>query len=212
MRRNAFFSPGTKKPFTRRSTSLKPSHPLENLSYLVFGRALGDRKEYCFGPEDRKRLCYWTRSLFKFSVRLSTLSALLLDCACILDQLYLLVLYNSLINLLPRSELLHDSPWVFHNSVHNPLVGSSTPSVDEHHALPKAAGVNSTITLTGFISAWNGTTSKPNPTITVTQGDSITLRLSSGDGAPHQWFVDVDKNGPSPDCSGADIRSSLFST
>src|SRR5207247_4827794 len=42
--------------------------------------------------------------------------------------------------------------------------------------------------------------------------DSITLRLSSGDGAPHQWFVDVDKNGPSPDCSGADICSSLFST
>src|SRR5216117_1523810 len=134
MRRNAFFSPGTKKPFTRRSRSLKPSHPLENLSYLVLGRALGDRKEYCIDPEDGKRLCYWTRSLFKFSARLSTLSALLLDFASPLDSTYLLVLYNSLINLLPRSELLHDRPWVFHNSVHSPLAGGGTPSVDEHHA------------------------------------------------------------------------------
>jgi len=78
--------------------------------------------------------------------------------------------------------------------------------------IPKVAAVNSTITLTGFISAWNSTTRMPNPTITVTQGDVITLKLSSGDGAPHQWFVDVDKNGPSPDCPGADICSSLFST
>src|SRR5437870_6764679 len=32
---------------------------------------------------------------------------------------------------------------------------------------PNAAGVTSTVTLTGFISASHATTSKPNPTITV---------------------------------------------
>ena len=65
------------------------------------------------------------------------------------------------------------------------------------------------ISLVGFISAWNST-SVPNPTITVTQGDTITIQLSSGDGAPHRFFVDVDRNGMTPDCPGADVCSNLF--
>ena len=71
-----------------------------------------------------------------------------------------------------------------------------------------AAGTTS-ISLIGFISAWNNTTVH-NPTITVTQGDTITIQLSSGDGAPHRFFVDVDKNGMTPDCPGADVCSNVF--
>lgn len=65
------------------------------------------------------------------------------------------------------------------------------------------------ISLIGFINAWNNT-SVPNPTITVTQGDNVTIQLSSGDGAPHRFFVDVDKNGMTPDCPGADVCSNVF--
>jgi plastocyanin len=72
----------------------------------------------------------------------------------------------------------------------------------------KAASTPS-ISLIGFISAWNNT-SVPNPTITVTQGDTITIQLSSGDGAVHRFFVDVDKNGMTPDCPGADVCSNVF--
>jgi len=65
------------------------------------------------------------------------------------------------------------------------------------------------ISLIGFISAWNNT-GTPNPKITVIQGDTITIQLSSGDGAPHRFFVDVDRNGMTPDCPGADVCSNLF--
>ncbi len=75
----------------------------------------------------------------------------------------------------------------------------------------RVAAATDTIVLTGFVAAWNNT-SHPNPTITVTQGDMVTLQLSSGDGALHRWFVDVDKNGPTPDCPGADFCSNAFST
>ena len=71
-----------------------------------------------------------------------------------------------------------------------------------------AAGTPS-ISLIGFISAWNNT-SVPNPTITVSQGDTITIQLSSGDSAAHRFFVDVDRNGMTPDCPGADVCSNVF--
>ena len=76
-----------------------------------------------------------------------------------------------------------------------------TPSVE--------AASTSSVSLIGFISAWNNT-SVPNPKITVTQGDTITIQLSSGDGAVHRFFVDVDRNGISPDCPGADVCSNVF--
>ena len=79
-------------------------------------------------------------------------------------------------------------------------------------SFPRVEAVNSSISLVGFVNAWNFTSTQPNPTITVTQGDSVTLQLSSGDAVLHRWFVDVDKNGPSPDCPGADICSNAFST
>jgi hypothetical protein len=66
---------------------------------------------------------------------------------------------------------------------------------------PKVEGASTpSISLIGFISAWNNT-GIPNPKITVTQGDTITIQLSSGDGAPHRFFVDVDRNGMTPDWS-----------
>jgi hypothetical protein len=67
-----------------------------------------------------------------------------------------------------------------------------------------------TIVLVGFFQAWNQSLSTPNPTITVTQGQTITIQLSSGDGAMHKFFVDVDKNGPTPDCPGPDVCSAFF--
>jgi plastocyanin len=72
-----------------------------------------------------------------------------------------------------------------------------------------SAAATPSISLVGFISAWNNT-SVPNPTITVTQGDTLTIQLSSGDGAVHRFFVDVDKNGMTPDCPGADVCSNVF--
>lgn len=71
------------------------------------------------------------------------------------------------------------------------------------------AAATPSISLIGFIGAWNNT-GVPNPTITVTQGDMITIQLSSGDGAVHRFFVDVDKNGMTPDCPGADVCSNIF--
>ena len=67
------------------------------------------------------------------------------------------------------------------------------------------------ISLTGFFSAWNNTV-VPNPRITVTQGDTVTIQLSSGDGIVHRFFVDVDRNGITPDCPGADVCSNAFSS
>lgn len=77
--------------------------------------------------------------------------------------------------------------------------------------LPRVVAINHTINLVGYVNAWNFTTT-PNPTITVTRGDGVSLQLSSGDAVLHRWFVDVDKNGPTPDCPGADICSDPFTT
>ncbi len=62
--------------------------------------------------------------------------------------------------------------------------------------VPRAHAVTRTMSLVGFaFTGWNGSTPSPNPTITVIQGDAITLSLSSGDGAPHRFVVDVDRDG-----------------
>jgi plastocyanin len=75
---------------------------------------------------------------------------------------------------------------------------------------PKVSAASThSISLIGFFNAWNNT-GVPNPTITVTQGDTITIQLSSGDGVAHRFFVDVDANGVTPDCPGADVCSNIF--
>ena len=55
---------------------------------------------------------------------------------------------------------------------------------------------------------WNG--SSPGPTITVTEGDTVNILLSS-DGSQHQLLVDFDGDGASTSgCTTADKCSSLF--
>ena len=65
--------------------------------------------------------------------------------------------------------------------------------------------------LLGFISAWNSSTT-PNPTLTVLQGDLVTINAKPGDGATHQWFLDVNGDGTAECSPGPDICSSTFST
>jgi hypothetical protein len=81
------------------------------------------------------------------------------------------------------------------------------PLLTVHRANGTSRGFN----LLGFIAAWNSSTT-PNPTITVVAGDSLTIIPKPGDGATHQWFLDLDNNGAA-DCSpGPDVCSSFFST
>src|SRR2546427_572632 len=94
------------------------------------------------------------------------------------------------------------------------LIGSMFPSwsILTLSSIPKAHAVSRSIKLTGAsYTGWNGT--NPGPPITVTRGDSVSMSLVSGDGAPHTFIVDVDKDGviPNPTCS-IDKCSPQFST
>ena len=61
-----------------------------------------------------------------------------------------------------------------------------------HQLLPSVRGSTRTIHLVGYYPAgWNSS----DPTITVQQGDTVTIDLSSGDGAPHQFLLDFDGDG-----------------
>ncbi len=85
------------------------------------------------------------------------------------------------------------------------LAGVPLPSIHQAH------GTDRGFNLLGFIAAWNSSTT-PNPTINVVAGDSVTINPKPGDGAPHQWFLDLDNNGVA-DCSpGPDICSATFTT
>jgi len=78
--------------------------------------------------------------------------------------------------------------------------------------VPNAHAISRTIMLKGsFATGWNG--SNPGPTISVTQGDSVTLNLVSTDGAPHTFVIDVAHAGiiPNPNCA-VDKCSSQFSS
>jgi plastocyanin len=78
--------------------------------------------------------------------------------------------------------------------------------------VPNAHATSRTIMLTGsFATGWNG--SNPGPTISVTQGDSVTLNLVSTDGATHTFVIDVAHAGiiPNPNCA-VDKCSSQFSS
>ena len=94
------------------------------------------------------------------------------------------------------------------------LIGSMFPSwsILTLSSIPKAHAVSRSIKLTGAsYTGWNGT--NPGPTVTVTKGDGVSMSLVSGDGAPHTFIVDVDKDGviPNPTCS-IDKCSPQFST
>ena len=94
------------------------------------------------------------------------------------------------------------------------LIGSMLPSwsIFTLTPIPKVHAVSHSVKLTGTsYSGWNGT--NPGPTITVTQGDSVSMTLVSGDGAPHTFTIDVDKDGviPNPNCA-MDKCSPSFTT
>jgi len=80
--------------------------------------------------------------------------------------------------------------------------------------IPNAHATSRTITLVGSTPGWNASTNK-NPPITVTQGDAITVQLSSAD-MTHQFYVDVNKNGvpdcPNPPTSSPDKCSVFFTS
>jgi Multicopper oxidase len=78
--------------------------------------------------------------------------------------------------------------------------------------VPSVHAVSRSITLRGsFATGWNGT--NPGPTITLMQGDTVTLNLISSDGAPHTFIIDVAKAGivANPNC-GIEKCSSQFSS
>ncbi len=78
-------------------------------------------------------------------------------------------------------------------------------------SIPPVRGTTHTISLVGNNPNWN--TSNPNPIITVTKGDTVTINLSSGDAATHQLLIDFDGDyAGGTDCTAmADWCSSTFS-
>jgi len=87
--------------------------------------------------------------------------------------------------------------------------------------VPRVHGAIVRIDLTGcgvvaggcIATGWNGTTSKPNPDITVTQGDTIAMNLRSGDGMIHRFLVDTDVDDQdTTDCPLIDPCSNMFAS
>ena len=79
------------------------------------------------------------------------------------------------------------------------------------------ASVSITLTGCGLVggacinSGWNGTTSRPNPTIIVTQGDTVSLSLASGDLMQHEFILDIDGDDTDlSDCGTIDRCSHVF--
>ena len=77
-------------------------------------------------------------------------------------------------------------------------------------SIPQAQAASRTISLVGTAGAyyyWNNS----NPTITVTQGDSLTIAVSSSNGVQHKLLIDLDKDGyaDTTDCGTNDICSAM---
>ena len=64
-------------------------------------------------------------------------------------------------------------------------LGSLQNSPISHSGVPVSSSSNVSIRLVGLVNGWNGT----NPTITVNQGDTVSIILTSGD-ITHQFAVD----------------------
>jgi len=77
-------------------------------------------------------------------------------------------------------------------------------------SIPQVKAASRTISLVGTTGAsyyWNNT----NPTITVTQGDSLTIAVSSSNSVQHKLLIDLDKDGytDASDCGTNDICSAM---
>ena len=78
-------------------------------------------------------------------------------------------------------------------------------------SIPQVKASSRTISLVGTTSSyyyyWNNT----NPTITVTQGDSLTIAVSSSNTIQHKLLIDLDKDGYTDvaDCGTLDVCSAM---
>src|SRR5207245_9451400 len=74
------------------------------------------------------------------------------------------------------------------------------PSIPRAHAASVSMVLTGCAFVTGSCRAagWNGTTTRPNPTITVQQGDVVSVTWSTADTLWHQSLVDAHVDG-SPD-------------
>ena len=82
------------------------------------------------------------------------------------------------------------------------LLGIGMILFPQQHLLPSVRATTRTISLIGTLVGsyyyWNNT----NPTITVVQGDTITIKASSANSISHQFLLDVDGDGlDTSDCS-----------
>jgi|SRR5438445_6814243 len=101
-------------------------------------------------------------------------------------------------------------------------IGTNAFALDLLPSIPRAHAATVSMVLTGCAFAtgtcraggWNGTTTRPNPTITVQQGDIVSLTLSSADTLLHQFLVDADTDGATDvaDCPTVDPCSIMFSS
>ena len=99
-------------------------------------------------------------------------------------------------------------------------IGTHASSLDLLPSIPRAHAATVSMVLTGcaFVTGscraagWNGTTTRPNPTITVQQGDVVSVTLSSADTLSHQFLVDADADGAADvaDCPTTDPCSKMF--
>lgn len=97
------------------------------------------------------------------------------------------------------------------------------PSAPDHHPIVRIAHavVIDKIALSGCVAftaqcahtGWNGTTSAPNPTITVHQGDNVSLTLTTNDTSAHQFLFDTDMDTTdTSDCPAIDPCSAIIPT
>ncbi len=97
----------------------------------------------------------------------------------------------------------------------HPFAADLFPSIPKAHAASVSISLSGCAFIVGACTSvgWNGTTARPNPTMTVQQGDSVSVKLSSADGASHLFLIDVDRDGggDSADCPTVDPCSMLFS-
>jgi hypothetical protein len=76
-----------------------------------------------------------------------------------------------------------------------------------------ASGPIAHFTLYANSNGWNSSSTgwSSNPTVTVAAGDSVSISLIGLDEHPHLFVLDLDRNGPSPDCPGLDKCAGIIS-
>ena len=102
-------------------------------------------------------------------------------------------------------------------------IGLGLSAIARHPVIQVArATVIDKITLSGCVmvtppcrvAGWNGTTTMQNPTITVHQGDNVSLILTTNDTSAHQFQFDADNDGAADtaDCPATDPCSNVIPT